>query len=305
MRVQFFNFNKCIHCLENPANSWEHIIPESIGGRLESKMLCAKCNNELGSEIVSKVKADPFIRLAIRNLKSEIPELFEAIEHNQEYTAKDKNNRVIKLKYKNSKLEIIAHKRENGSIIEDTKKGVKNIKKILQKEGCSEEEIAKKIESFQELENDKVIFLSKSLKVVKRSINLPFPDLKVPILDERFIALVAYEYLSLAIGNLILHSKLDFVRKFIKDGEKSENLNIEYFTTRYYESSHTIYPDFLETKIIMNIGLFGWLLYKVHINLGGPKLKCPDIVYLEDLKNKRTLFAKSYDEARQGIFYKI
>jgi len=305
MRIQFFNFKKCIYCVENPANSWEHIIPEAIGGQLESKMLCAKCNNELGSKIVSKVKADPSIRLAIRNLKNEIPELFEAIEHNQEYTAKDKNNRVIKLKYKNSKLEIIAHKRENGSIIEDTKKGVKNIKKILQKEGYSEEEIAKKIELFQELENDKVIFLSKSLKVVKRSINLPSPDLKVPILDERFIALVAYEYLSLSIGNLILHRKLDFVREFIKDGKRSEYLSIDRGATRSYEPWHSIHPEFLETKAIINIILFGWLFFKVHFNLGPPKIPCPDLVYLEYLKGKKIFFANSVEEGRRGIFHPI
>lgn len=269
-------------------------------------MLCANCNNKyLGSKLVSKVKADPSIRLAVTNLKGEIPDLFDSIEHNQGYVAKDDDNRLIKLKYKKAKLEIIAQKKKRGSIIEDTRKCARNIKNMLLKEGYSEDEIANKIKLLQELENDKEIFLSKSLKVVKRAIKSPLPNLKGPILDERFIALVAYEYLSLVIGNLILHHKLDFVRKFIKDGEKSENLNIEYFTTRCYEPSHTIYPEFLETKVIMNINLFGWLLYKVHINLGGPKLKCPDIVYLEDLKNKRTLFAKSFDEAKQGIFYKI
>lgn len=268
-------------------------------------MLCRKCNNKLGSEIVSKIKADPSIRLAVRNLKIEIPELFEAIEHNQEYTAKDKNNRVIKFKYKNTKLEIITHKTENGSIIEDTKKSIKNIKKILLKEGYSEEEIAEKIKLLQELENDKVIFLSKSLKVVKRSINSPFPDLKGSILDERFFALIAYEYLSLAIGNLVLHHKLDFVRKFIKDGERSENLNINPGITRAYKPYHSIHPEFLETKVVINIIMFGWLFYKVHFNLGSPKIQSPDIVYYEDLKNKKTLFAKSVEEGRQGIFYPI
>jgi len=304
MKVDF-NFHKCICCLENPTDSWEHIIPECIGGRLQLKMLCTSCNNDLGSKLVSKVKADPSIRLAVSNLKSEIPELFEAIEHDQEYVTKDKNNNLIKLKYKNSKLEIIAHKKEDGSIIEDTKKAVRNLKKQLQKEGFSEDEIADKIQLFQASEDDKVISLTKSMRVVKRSIESPFPYLKGPPLDEKFIALVGYEFLSLAIGNLITHRKLDFIRKFIKEGEKSQHLNIEHLMTRCYEPHHTIYPEFLETEVIININLFGWMLYKIHLNLGSPKIPSPDLVYLEDLKNKRTLFAKSLDEAKQGIFYQI
>ena len=299
------NFHKCIFCLQNPADSWEHIIPECIGGRLQLKMLCTDCNNKLGSKLVSKVKADPSIRLTVSNLKSEIPELFEAIEHGQEYVTKDKNNNLIKLKYKNSKLEIIAHKKEDGSIIEDTKKAVRSLKKILQKEGLTEVEIADKIQLFQELEDDRVISLSEGLKVVKRSIKSPFPSLKGPLLDEKFVALMAYEFLSLAIGNLITHRKLDFIRKFIKEGEKSQNLNIEHLMTRCYEPHHTIYPEFLETQVIININLFGWMLYEIHLHLGSPKIPSPDLVYLEDLKNKRTRLAKSLDEAKQGIFYTI
>ena len=105
MKIQF-DFNKCIYCIENEADSWEHIIPDSIGGRLQAKMLCTDCNSKLGSTLISKVKTDPSIRLAVGHLESDIPELFEAIENNQLYVTKDNNNDVIRLKYKNSRLEI-------------------------------------------------------------------------------------------------------------------------------------------------------------------------------------------------------
>ena len=39
MKVKF-DFDRCILCTENPADSWEHIIPDIIGGRLQARILC-------------------------------------------------------------------------------------------------------------------------------------------------------------------------------------------------------------------------------------------------------------------------
>jgi len=295
-----FDFDKCIYCLKNPPESWEHIIPDSIGGRLQVQVLCSSCNHNLGSELISKIKTDPSIRLAVRNLKDEIPELFEAIEKGQLYNAKDKNDNYIKLRNKNSKLEIIAHKKEDGSLVLDTKKGIKNIAQMLGKEGLSEDDITDKIQSFKKLEDNKIIQLSKTVRVVKWTIESIFPNLQGPMLDEQVIALIAYEFLSLLIGNLIFNDKLDFIRKFIKEGEKSQKLVIEHLTSRHYSPYHKIYPELLETEIVINIILFGWLVYRVHLK--GFRLSSADFVYLEDLRNKRTLIAKSVDEAKQGIY---
>ena len=108
--TKFPTIDKCILCLQNPSNSLEHIIPESIGGRFQLYLLCKGCNSELGSEIIGKVKTEPSIRLAIQNLKNEIPELFKKMEHNQIYIATDINDRQIELKYKDSTLETRARK---------------------------------------------------------------------------------------------------------------------------------------------------------------------------------------------------
>jgi len=302
MKIKF-DFDKCILCVRNPADSWEHIIPESIGGRLQIQLLCSSCNNDLGSKLISKVKTDPSIRLAVRNLKDEIPRLFETIENHQVYVARDKNNTSIKLKYKNSKLETIAHKKEDGSLILDTKKGIKNIAQMLRKEGLSEDEITGKVQSFNELENNKIVQLSKTVRVVKWSTESIFPSLQGSLLDEKVIALIAYEFLSLLVGNLIYNDKLNFIREFIKEGGKSKKLVIEQLTSRHYSPYHKIYPELLETEIIINIILFRWLVYKVHLK--GFRLLSTDFVYSEELRNRKTLIAKSVDEAKRGIYYKF
>jgi len=54
----------------------EHVIPEAIGGVLTSNFLCKDCNNLLGTH-ESKLKEDPAWRLAIEQLKGQIPWLYE------------------------------------------------------------------------------------------------------------------------------------------------------------------------------------------------------------------------------------
>lgn len=108
MRIKF-DFDKCILCLKNSTDSLKHIIPTSISGRLIEQVLCSYCNNNSDSKLISKVKTDPSIRLVVKNLRYEIPELFEIIENHQIYVAKDKNKNLVKLKYKNKKLRIMAH----------------------------------------------------------------------------------------------------------------------------------------------------------------------------------------------------
>ncbi|MGR3311691.1 MAG: HNH endonuclease [Candidatus Brocadiales bacterium] len=290
------DFNKCVLCLKNPANSWEHIIPKCIGGRLQVQVLCKDCNNKLGSTLINKVKTDPSIRLAVWNLKDEIPELFEAIENNQIYIDEVKNC----YKYKNSKLKIITHEKEDGSLNYDTTKADKHIERKLRKDGLSEDEIADKTQLFKGLEDNKFIQLSKKVSVEKRSPESLFPSLQDPLLDERVIVLIAYEFLCLLIGNLIYNEELDFIRVFIKEGAKSKKLVVEHLKSDHYSPRHKIYPELLETEIIINIILFGWLVRKVHIK--GVRLSSPDYVYLEALKSRKTRIAESVGKAKQGIY---
>lgn len=300
MKVEF-EFDKCIYCLNKPADSWEHIIPQSIGGRLKARLLCLKHNHLLGSTLVNKVKNDPSIRLAVRNLKDQIPRLFDAIENGQIYDAKGRDDSHVKLRYKNARLEVLAHRKEDGSLVFDTQKGLRNIAQMLRKEGLCEDEISRKIWSFDQLEENKIIQLSRSVRVVKWSIDSVFPNLQGPLLSEKVITLIAYEFLALLVGNLIYSEKLEFIREFIRRGNESDKIVIEQLTSRHYDPYHKIYPQLSETEIVVNIILFRWLVYKVHLR--GLELISLDSVYLEDLQNRKTLIARSVDEAKRGVYY--
>lgn len=151
------------------------------------------------------------------------------------------------------------------------------------------------------LEENKIIQLSRSVRVVKWSIDSVFPNLQGPLLNEKVIALIAYEFLALLIGNLIHNKKLEFIREFIRGGKKSDKIVIEQLASRHYSSYHKIYPQLSESEILINIILFRWLVYKVYLK--GLKLVSPDSVYLEELQNRKTLIARSVDEAKRGVYY--
>ena len=65
--------DRCIICLANDALTEEHVIPEALGGDLTCYFLCKPCNDVFGSSFEAKAKTDPAIRIAVRNLRSEIP----------------------------------------------------------------------------------------------------------------------------------------------------------------------------------------------------------------------------------------
>ena len=152
-------------------------------------------------------------------------------------------------------MEIIPHKKQDGSLVLDSKSGVKNIKQMLKKDRLSADAIKKKIQFFQKT-GDNIIQLSPNVILEKFLTGPTFPSLQGPLLDEKVIALMAYEFLSLLLGNLVCESRLDFVREFIKEETKSDKLFIENLHSEKYGALHVIYPELSDTEVIINIILF-------------------------------------------------
>ncbi|MEK7310055.1 MAG: HNH endonuclease [Planctomycetota bacterium] len=292
------NFNMCILCLKNPADSWEHIIPESIGGRLQINVLCSVCNKALGSKLVSRVKSYPSIRLAIKNLKNTIPKLYSTIENSQLYDAKDKQGNFIKLRYKDSKFRVVPHTKKDGSVILDSQNNTPNIEQMLKSAGLPEDRVIDKINFLRSMEENKVVQLSETVRVAKWSLESISPSLKGPLLDGKIVALIAYEFLSLLVGETIYDDRLDFIRIFIKGEGQSPSIVIERLSSKQYGPIHGIYPEFLDSEIIINIVLFRWLVFKVHFTKF--RLKSNNYVYSEDLINKKTYIEESIDKEFGG-----
>jgi len=114
MKIQC-DFQKCILCLENSADSWEHIIPQFIGGKLQAKILCTACNNQIGSSLISTMKDDPSIRLLLEGIKKDFPDIYKNILKTPAFVGKSDDGSVIKIKIENDMPKIIQGKGSNDS----------------------------------------------------------------------------------------------------------------------------------------------------------------------------------------------
>lgn len=299
------NLPNCILCLNEPADSPEHIIPQAIGGRLSAFILCTKCNNTLGSKLVNDIKKDPSIRFALQVLQKKIPKLVESMEEGQIYLGRDKNGNWIKHILKNSKYKVVEGRNKDGSIIKNTNNIKSYIAKKLIKEKVPEDSIKEKITSFEEAKNDEIIPISNDSKIVKRNIGEFIPSLKGPFINLRAVVLMAYEYLGLLIGELIYINDFDEIRNYILNNVESENVLVNRFIpkSRKYKTYHEIIPEFHNKKTTIIISFFGFIIFQVDFKILIPKVK--DLVLIQDLENKRILFAESYSDAKQNKFFAL
>ena len=291
---------RCSICLENGALTWEHIIPQSIGGTLESDIQCVSCNSELGTQLVSGAKSDQVIRLAIRNLKADLPELYESIEHGQLHVVTDVRGEKEIAKFKRGKLETKARKRKDGSIVLDTKRGERHLRRMLENDGLDREEVENTLQRFKNSPDNTHVRLSEQTLAVRWGVESTFPRLDAGM-DERLVVLIAYNYLCLLLNGQVLDERLSFIRDFIVNDKSTPRIKVESFTSRRYEPYHGLCPKLVGRDTIITIRLFGWLIYEVHfvgVVYGGP-----DFVYVEDLRNRRGLLAANLEEAKRGEFH--
>jgi len=295
--------DKCIICYERPPDTWEHVLPESIGGRLQAKILCGKCNSEVGSGIEAIIKSDPSVRLAIEHLKDKLPDLYRKMQQRQSFIGKDFQGREVKMYSKDDRIRVRAETLDDGSLIQDTDRARGELQRMLEEKGIDEREISRVLGEFDAIPEGQCVELPYGLVVAKWSIESVQPDLRSPLIDNRVPLLIAYEFLSLLLGPVILSEKLSPIRKGILGKQWPPFCNIEYLTTGKYAPEHSLYMKTGAEEAIVFIRLFGWLVYAVHLRvLGFDHLKHIP-VYVEDLKNKRSLVACSLEMAERGVFF--
>jgi hypothetical protein len=132
--------NRCILCCNNSGLTEEHIIPESIGGRLSIKFLCSDCNSILGRTVEKAAKSDPSIRIAIENLSKKIPNLYSQLTEKQPFNVKSKAGSVPGY-IRSGEVHVKSQKMADGSLIQPTKTARKSIETIMKRQGCTKEQI--------------------------------------------------------------------------------------------------------------------------------------------------------------------
>lgn len=140
MKVDY-EFEKCILCMKNVPENWEHIIPESLGGRIQAKILCISCNSTLGSVLIGNLKQNASIRLIMEQIKGEIPNLYSQLMDKATFVGKTLDGSLVHVSQAGKNSKVLRSKGANDSIIQDTRDASKTLEKILTKNKVSPDEI--------------------------------------------------------------------------------------------------------------------------------------------------------------------
>lgn len=276
--------DRCILCLDNGVLSKEHIIPEQLGGKLWSKILCKNCNDQIGHEIEADIKKDPSIRFALEGIKLEAPDTYKKLSSGLEFIAIS-NHGKVKGKIKNNEFNPRTYREKDGSIIQATKNAKQSIRRILEKQNQSNDEITKKLLVVENAPLNELIKLDDNFEFIKRGIDEIHPDLTGEMINDIVLLKIAYEFLALHLGNYIYQDSLQPIRDFILNKTKDPSFcEVEYLRTTRYEAFHGMFIEQKQPCIWVQIRLFGWLVYRVKF----PNLALDEgterVVYQIDLK---------------------
>ena len=245
----------------------EHIIPQSLGGKLSVEFLCKSCNDKLGLEIESVAKEDPSIRLAAEHLKDQIPQVAARLREGQKYSAISKIGKIQGI-IKKGLFHIRTRKKDDGSLIQSTKNARRNLSNILLKSANGESILVEALNKFDKAPNNQKVEIAPGLKVTKWRLDKLEPSLQGKMLDVLVPLKIAFEFIACHVGQAIYNDmpqvnelKLALLRR----DRSNKCYTAEYLRARNrgYAPFHGIALEANGPPAIVQLRLFGSLAYRV------------------------------------------
>ncbi len=243
------------------------MIPEALGGKLTCEFLCRECNSTLGRNLESNAKSDHSILLAVKNLKSKIPSLASEILEGHPHICHNEagcTNGIIK----NGKFEVRSKKLNDGSLIQPTNVARKSVSKILQKAGHEKETIDQRMQVFDNAPLNTKVEIEPGLEIAKWSIDsLELDFSSAQLMDPLIPTKTAFEFLACHLGSSIYQEdqRLSEIRNTLLNCELNlDVIRVERLSSNRYEPFHGIFFEGNDPHAIVQIRLFGWLVFRVH-----------------------------------------
>lgn len=254
----------CILCLKEEPLTREHIIPAQIGGVLWARFLCKACNSYLGAEVEAAVRKDPSIRLAVENLQGELPGLADALSEGLPYVGTSEGG-TVRMIGRAGELRVQGGTQQDGSLILSPNSSREHIRAEARRRGMAPADIDAILERFDELPQNMRTELMPGYEVINWRVDEIRPALDGPMLSERVLLKIAYEFLACHLGKSILDNaeQLNNWRTALL-GESLHSVRVESLTSGRYRPIHGLALED-EGHSIIHICLFGWIRYRVHL----------------------------------------
>jgi hypothetical protein len=153
----------------------------------------------LGTKLVASLKRDPSIRIALENIASKIPLLYEEIRKGLMYTTEGVDGRPIKIKAGKLRDHVIGRKADDGSLLIDTRDARQNFKKDLLEKGLNSDLVESRLKEFDVAADLEPIEFPGGVVAIKRPIEKISPVIGNKLVDYRLPTLIALEFLALMI----------------------------------------------------------------------------------------------------------
>lgn len=272
MRVPKF-VDHCITCLREPpfedglGLTDEHVIPASLGGILRSDLLCKKCNSGFGSGFEGKAKADPAIRIAIRHLRAQLPELYDSMENGQPYRIK---TALGEHPGKYERGEVLGRTLKlPDSILASEQDTPRILRGMMEKAGYNEKFIGDAFRRYDEAPEEQRFEIFPGQAIMKRVAENAGPQLAgAPQLDSLVALKIAYEFAVLIVGRPMLaaRAQLDKIRTALVEGPVGADVfDVEPLMAKEYAPFHGIMFEGNNPYATVRVVLFGKLAYRVHL----------------------------------------
>lgn len=274
--------SRCILCLQPGALSCEHMIPALLGGKLECRFLCRNCNSTLGSDIESKVKEDPSIRVAVENLRPVLHENNPALEdkliNNQRFLIKSGSGVERAHADSSGQIKIRPRQADDGSFICPVDIAKRVAESDLQKRGLHNADIKAALLAFDEAPTNKIVEICPGYRIIEwrpEEVLLDFS--RSQAMDSLVLLKIAYEFLALHLG-LAIYDDAPQMREIraalIARNRESSCFHVERFMASKYRPFHGICFEGNSPYAKVQIRLFGSLAFRVHFHwlaVNGPR----------------------------------
>ncbi len=261
----------------------EHIIPRVIGGILTCNFLCKNCNSVLGWH-EAKLKEDPSIRLAIENLRDQIPWIYQRISLRQNFNGlsggglvegfyrKDESNGELR-------FQVRASQKPDDSRVLPTDDARKCLPEMLRKEGKNDAEIELAIRSLDEAPENVRVEVAPGFDIANWTVNRVDPQMDGRQLLVRLgkggeevlvgagivLLKIAFEYLALHIGTNIFDCVFDPVRDALLRNDASLSPHrIEWKRGPKVDPFHGLIVERKPSYVVVQIRFFSEVIYRVH-----------------------------------------
>lgn len=168
-------------------------------------------------------------------------------------------------------------KREDGSLIQPTQVAAKTLKKLLARDGHSEDVAAAALRRFIDAPENTNVSLSPTLDAIKWQITGLQPALDGPLLDPVVPFKSAFEFLALHVGAAIYEASpaLVAIRRALSQCELDPtHVEVERLHASEAKSFHGLLFEGNDPYAKVQVRLFGKLAFRVHfklLSIAGPR----------------------------------